>query len=241
MEKKITIVEREDLGPVLARADHQENVIEVNGKAFYALPPMVQEFVLCHELCHLRHNEWDEERTNRLAAQLFLSRATDDDDRRAREKFLSYMDDQGYSNSLTVAGIMGIVGSAFSLGTSIFGIIKNRNAGWYSWDKATQQDNVKVMLTQAFEQSRRSGRYSAEDFFWAQLQSYTNKDDSLNKFLSRSENAWVKNEIRSFEKEYGHNIDEVTPIDLTAFPLVIIALGAIIGWAVYSIIKNARQ
>lgn len=240
MAKKITILEREDLGPVLARADHQENVIEVNGKAFYQLPPMVQEFVLCHEVCHLTHNEWDEGRTNALAAQLFLSRAADADDRRAREKFLSYMSDDDYSNSLTVAGIMGILSSAFSLGLTVFGIIKNRNAGWYSWDRATQRDNLKVMLTQAFEQSRRSGQHSAKYYLWAQLQNYDFKDDSLDKFLSRSDNNWVRSEIRGYENEYGFKLDEVTPVDLTAFPLVMIALGAIVGYAVYSIIKNRK-
>lgn len=241
MAPKITIVEREDLGPVLARADHQENVIEVNGKAFYKLPPMVQEFVLCHEVCHLRHNEWDEDRTNALAARLFLSRATDADDLKARREFLSYIDGNGgYSNSLTVAGIMAVVGSAFSLGSTVFGIIKNRNAGWYSWDRATQRDNLHVMLDQAFTQSRRSSKHSAEEFLWAQLQNYTNKDDSLSKFLSRSDNSWVKSEIRSYEADYGFGLSEVTPLDLTAFPLLIVAIGAVIGWAVYTIIKKRK-
>lgn len=234
---KITIVEREDLGPVLARADHQENVVEVNGKAFYKLPPMVQEFVLCHEVCHLRHNEWDEDRTNALAARLFLSRATDAADLAARREFLSYIDGQGgYTNF----DFFAIIGSALSLGSTVFGIIKNRNAGWYSWDRATQRANIRVMLDQAFTQSRRSSKRSAEDFLWAQLQNYTNKDDSLSKFLSRSDNSWVKSEIRSYEADYGFGLGEVTPLDLTAFPLLIVAIGAVIGWAVYSIIKNRK-
>lgn len=239
MAEKITIVEREDLGPVLARADHQENVVEVNGKAFYKLPPMVQEFVLCHEVCHLRHNEWDEARTNALASRLFLSRAHDEDDLAARREFLSYIDGEGgYSNSL--AGIMAVIGSAFSLGSTVFGIIKNRNAGWYSWDRDTQRANLRVMLDQAFTQSRRSSKRSAEEFLWAQLQNYTNKDDSLSKFLSRGDNSWVKAEIRAYEEEYGFSLGEVTPLDLTAFPLLIVAIGAVIGWAVFTIIKNRK-
>lgn len=237
MAEKITIVEREDLGPVLARADHQENVVEVNGKAFYKLPPMVQEFVLCHEVCHLRHNEWDEARTNALAARLFLSRATDADDLKARREFLSYIDGEGgYTNF----DFFALIGSAFSLGSTVFGIIKNRNAGWYSWDRATQRANLRVMLDQAFTQSRRSSKRSAEEFLWAQLQNYTNKDDSLSKFLSRSDNSWVKSEIRSYEEEYGFSLGEVTPLDLTAFPLLIVAIGAVIGWAVFTIIKNRK-
>lgn len=240
MAQKITIVEREDLGPVLARADHQENVIEVNGKAFYSLPPMVQEFVLCHEVCHLRHDEWDEERTNRLAAQLFLSRAANADDLEARREFLSYMDggDTFSNEPVTFAAIMGIVGSAFSLGTSVFGIIRNRNAGWYSWDSATQRANLRVMLDQAFTQSRRSAKHSAEEYLWEQLQNYTNKDDTLQKFLNRADNAWVKDEIAAYESDYGFKLADVTPIDLTAFPLLVAAIGAVIGWAVYTIVKN---
>ena len=237
MAEKITIVEREDLGPVLARADHQENVVEVNGKAFYKLPPMVQEFVLCHEVCHLRHNEWDEARTNALASRLFLSRAQDEDDLAARREFLSYIDGEGgYTNF----DFFALIGSAISLGSTVFGIIKNRNAGWYSWDRATQRANLRVMLDQAFTQSRRSSKRSAEEFLWAQLQNYTNKDDSLSKFLSRSDNSWVKAEIRAYEEEYGFSLGEVTPLDLTAFPLLIVAIGAVVGWAVFTIIKNRK-
>lgn len=237
MAEKITIVEREDLGPVLARADHQENVVEVNGKAFYKLPPMVQEFVLCHEVCHLRHNEWDEARTNALAARLFLSRAQDEDDLADRREFISYIDGEGgYTNF----DFFALIGSAFSLGSTVFGIIKNRNAGWYSWDRATQRANLRVMLDQAFTQSRRSSKRSAEEFLWAQLQNYTNKDDSLSKFLSRGDNSWVKAEIRAYEEEYGFSLGEVTPLDLTAFPLLIVAIGAVVGWAVFTIIKNRK-
>lgn len=237
---KITIVEREDLGPVLARADHQENVVEVNGKAFYRLPPMVQEFVLCHEVCHLRHNEWDEERTNALASRLFLSRAHDEDDLAARREFLSYIDGEGGYANFDPLTLIGAIGSAFSLGSTVFGIIKNRNAGWYSWDRATQRANLRVMLDQAFTQSRRSSKHSAEEFLWAQLQNYTNKDDSLSKFLSRGDNSWVKAEIRAYEEEYGFSLGEVTPLDLTAFPLLIVAIGAVVGWAVFTIIKNRK-
>lgn len=242
MEKQIAIVEREDLGPVLARADHQANTVELNGKVFYGLPPMVQEFILCHEVCHLTHHEWDEEKTNALAAKLFLSRASDDDDREARRKFLSYMDGNGeYSNSLTVAGILGIATSALSLGLNLYGKIKSANQGWYSWDRTTQRDNLRVMLTQAFEQSRRSSQQSAADFFWAQLQQYDFKDSDLSKFLSRSENNWVKAEIRAFENDYGFGFEEVTEIDITAFPLLIAAIGVVIGIAIYYIIKNASK
>ncbi len=228
------------MGPVLARADHELNVIEVNKAAFYKLPPMMQEFVLCHEVCHLKHNEWDEDETNRLASRLFMERATSDADRRERNKFLSYLDGTDMSN-ITVSAVLGIVSSAIGLGTTIWGTIKQRNSGWYSWDGATQRSNLDVMLTQAFEQSRKTNKKSAAQIFWQQLQAYDFKDDSLDKFLSRSGNAWVSDRIAAYEKKYGFGFDAVTPIDLTAFPLVIIAIGALVGVVVYKIIKNQKK
>ena len=153
--------------------------------------------------------------------------------------FTSYNLVGGYAN-FDPLSILGVIGSAFSLGSTVFGIIKNRNAGWYSWDRATQRANLRVMLDQAFTQSRRSSKRSAEEFLWAQLQNYTNKDDSLSKFLSRSDNSWVKAEIRAYEEEYGFSLGEVTPLDLTAFPLLIVAIGAVVGWAVFTIIKNRK-
>lgn len=235
---KIQIREVADLGPVLARADHQLGVVEVNGKAFYRLPAMVQEFVLCHEVCHLKHDEWDETRTNQLAARLFMQRAHGDDDREERQRFLSYIDGHGgYSNFAWEALITGVLG----LGTTVFGIIRQRDSGWYSWDISTQRANLKTLLTQAFEQSRKSSRQSAAEFFWAQMQAYTAKDSSLDQFLRRSANEWVSNEIAKYEKAYGFKFEEVTPIDLTAFPLAIVAIGALVGFVVYKIIKNRMK
>ena len=237
MGQKITIREAADLGPVLARADHQDNVIEVNAKAFYQLPPLVQEFILCHEVCHLKHNEWDEARTNQLAAELFLQRAKNDDDREARQRFLSYIDGQGgYSN-----WVAAVVSAAVSLGTMIYGIVANRNAMWYSWDDASKQANLNTMLKYAFEQSRRSSSKSAADFFWEQMRSYTNKDDSLDQFLGRSANEWVQPVITKYEQSYGFGFREVTPVDLTAYPVVIVAIGALIGFIIYRIIKKRKK
>lgn len=234
----IAIRDAADLGPVLARADHLENTIEVNTKVFYRLPPMMQEFVLCHEVCHLKHNEWNEARTNQLATELFLRRAKGEADLEQRKRFLSYIDGHGgYSNFAWEALITGVLG----LGTTVFGIIRQRDSGWYSWDISTQRANLKTLLTQAFEQSRKSSRQSAAEFFWAQMQAYTAKDSSLDQFLRRSANEWVNNEIAKYEKAYGFGFTEVTPIDLTAFPLAIVAIGALVGFVVYKIIKNRMK
>lgn len=237
-EEKIRTKDREDLGPVLSRADHDLNVIEVNKAAFYKLPPMMQEFILIHEVVHLRNNEWDEAETNRIASRIFLDRAANADDLEKRKEFLSYLDgsDSQYSNFFAEA--MSIIGGVWSLGTSIYGVIKQRNAGWYSWDDAAQRSNIKAMLGQAFEQSRRSSSRSAGDFLWDQLRNYTNKDSSLDEFLDRSGNDWVKAVIAKYENAYGFKLDEVTPIDITAFPLLVVAIGALIGLAVYKTIKK---
>lgn len=239
MEQQTKIEVREaDLGPVIARADHLEGAVEVNKDIFYKLPPQVQEFVLCHEVCHLKHNEWDEARTNALASELYLSRAANDDDRKERERFLSYIDDNGgYSNFAWGA----LLSAATTIFTTAYGIISNQNAGWYSWDDATRHANIDVMLTQAFEQSRKTNKQSAAAIFWAQLQPFTNKDDDLNEFLSRSGNAWVKSCIAAYEKKYGFGFNEVTPIDITAFPVAMLAIGLVVGFVVYKIIKNSRK
>lgn len=238
-ETKITLRDRDDLGPVLARADHVDNAIEVNRRVFYGLPPMVQEFILCHEVCHLQHNEHDEARTNMLAMQLFMQRATSDADAQERKRFLSYLDGSDMSN-ITVAAILGLVGTAFSLGTNVWGIFRQRNAGWYSWDSSTQRANMNTMLTQSFEQSRRSSSQSAEQFLWAQLQSYSNKDTSLSQFLGRPENSWVSSWIAKYEQKYGFGFSEVTPVDLKAFPVLMVAVGALVAFAVYKVIKNRK-
>ena len=239
-EEKIRIADRKDLGPVLARADHELNVIEVNKAAFYKLPPMMQEFVLCHEVCHLKHNEWDEARTNELASRLFMERAKSDADREARQQFLSYLDGRDMSN-FDIAAILAIAGGAWTLGSTIYGTIKQRNAGWYSWDAATQRANLNVMLKQAFEQCRRSASRSASDFLWEQLRQYDFKDGSLDEFLARSDNAWVKTVIAKYETAYGHKLEAVTGIDITAFPLAMVAIGALVGFVIYRIIKNAKK
>lgn len=231
------IIREADLGPVIARADHQDGAIEVNNAIFYKLPPMVQEFVLCHEVCHLQYGERDEAVTNQLATQLFLSRAKGDADRAARQKFVSYMDGRDYSNfawELLIAPLVNI-------GMTVYGIIRNNNAGWYSWDRAVQQANVKTMLVTAFEQSRRQSTQSAAELFWVQLQPYTNKDSSLEEFLARSGNAWVNAYITEYERKYGFGFREVTPIDLTAFPLAMLGIGLLVGAAAYLLIKKMKK
>lgn len=239
----IEVREKEDLGPVIARADHQDKAIEVNRKIFYRLPSEVQEFVLCHEVCHLRYDEHDEGRTNQLAAELYLRRAANAADRTDRERFLHYLsgnDDGDYSH-IAVTAIISIVTAAVGLGYTIYGVIQDNNAGWYSWEKSTQQANMKVMLTQAFEESRKSSSRSAADFLWEILYRYDNKDASLDRFLARSENAWVKTWIAKYEKKYGFKLTDVTPVDILAFPMVKVGIGIVAALAVFLLIRKIKK
>ncbi len=237
-EKVIVIREQDDLGPVIARADHRDKAIEVNKMIFYWLPPLVQEFVLCHEICHLKYEEWDESETNRLASILFLNRAESEKDLEERRLFLSYMDGKDMSNSLTVGAVLGIVSSIWGISTSIYGALKNKKAGWYSWDAATQMSNLDVMLKQAFEESRKSSECSASEFFWNLLCQFTNKDDTLEEFLNRSDNDWVRPYISKYEQKYGFGFHDITPVDWMAFPAVKIVLGVLVGVAVALIVKK---
>ena len=238
----IEVREVEDLGPVIARADHQDNAIEVNRRIFYGLPPMAQEFVLCHEVCHLKHNEWDETRTNQLAVELFTSRATSEADKQARKKFVSYLyDNGGYSNEGIAMIIITAVSAAVGIATTIYSIVSTRRAGWYSWNQATQKKWLETALTNSFEQSRASTSHSASQFFWAQISGLTNKDESLEEWMGRKENEWVKAVITRYEKAYGFGFDEVTPVDLTIYPVVIIAIGAVAALLIYWIYKKVKK
>ncbi len=238
----IKIREAADLGPVIARADHRDRAIEVNRKVFYGLPPMVQEFVLCHEVCHLSYDDHDEARTNQRAAELFMQRATGAADREARKRFLTYMyDNGGYSNEAIAAIVIAAVSAAVSIGMTIYSVVSARNAGWYSWNQGTKRKWLEGALTTAFEQARRSGSHSAADYFWAQLAACTAKDESLDEWEGRSANEWTKAVIKQYEKAYGFGFREVTPIDLTVFPLAIVAIGALVAFVVYRIIKKTKK
>lgn len=243
MEKieEIEVRECADLGPVIARADHQDRAIEVNRKLFYRLTPPVQEFVLCHEVCHLKYDDHDETRTNARAAQLYLSRATSAADRAERERFLSYMAgaDGDYSNWWQI--LIEAIPAAVSLGFNIYGFIKDNNSGWYSWDKSTQQANLKVMLTQAFEQSRKSSTRSASDYFWDILYQFDNKDGSTGQFLNRSENSWVKSYVAKYEKQYSFGFADITPVDPLAFTFVKIGIGVVVGVAVFLLVRKIKN
>lgn len=250
MEKEVNIGypvrDVPDLGPVIARADHERRAIEVNASVFYKLPPLMQEFVLVHEVCHLEWDDHDEARTNERAARLFVSRARSDLDRARREEFLEWArgrvaDGSGQadvSNFWSV--IISAVPAAFGLGVSIYNIVKQYNAGWYSLDRDTQRSCLKQMLTDAFDGSRKTNQKSAAELFWDMMEQIDFKDDNLDKFLDRSANQWVKAEIQAYEKQYGFGFREVTPIDWLSMPAVRIGIVAAAFLATFLIVRKIK-
>ena len=238
----IAIREADDLGPVIARADHQDRAIEVNRRIFYGLPPLAQEFVLCHEVCHLRYDDHDEARTNQRAASLYVSRSRGEADRAERERFVSYLyDNGGYSNEAIAAIVIAAVTAAVSIAATVYNVVATRRAGWYSWSQGAKRNWLESALATAFEKARTSSSHSAADYFWAQLAGCTNKDESLDEWLSRNENEWTKAVIKKYEKAYGFGFSEVTPVDLTAYPLAIVVIGAVAAFVIYRIIKKTKK
>ena len=99
---KYRIIHRADLGNVIARADFLEQTIELNDSVYPYLSPMMQELVMCHEVCHLAYGEHDENRTRQLGEALFLSRATSPDDLKRRRAAIGKDDAGRYGNELFV-------------------------------------------------------------------------------------------------------------------------------------------
>lgn len=237
MGEKIEIRDA-DIGAVIARADHHDFAIEVNSNVFYRLPPLLQEFILCHEVCHLIYGERNEARTNILAKEVFLKRAYDEEDRRRREEFFSYVDARGFDD-FSWAAIVALIPAVANLSSTIYYGIKARNAGWYGWNKEIKAANLNTMLVNAFENARRSSNMSASQFFWEEMRVYTFKDNSVDDFLSR--NNWVRNVIASYEQKYGFGFKEIKPADITAFPIVIIAVGVLLGLFLYKLLKRRKK
>lgn len=207
------VIQVADLGPVIARADFHNRTIELNGKIFPNLPPMVQEYVMCHEVCHLRYDDHDEAATTLRAQQLFLARANGHADLAERKHFLSTtITQQQYGNEIAVGLILLIAGAITLTATTVGGIIslvKARNIGWYSWNDAVQRQNLAVMLDEAFSSAKEGADKPASDYFWLQLDQYTAKDDSLEQFLGRKSNLWVNDVIPQYEAKWGFGFTEV--------------------------------
>lgn len=207
------VIQVPDLGPVIARADFQNRTIELNGKIFPNLPPMVQEYVMCHEVCHLRYDDHDESATTLRAQQLFLSRAKGASDLAERRQFLSTTVTQSNYGNIAITTLVTLIVAGISLTiTAVSGIVslsRARNIGWYSWNEAVQRQNLAVMLDEAFTSAKEGADKPASDYFWLQLNQFNAKDDTLEQFLGRKSNLWVNDVVRQYEAKYGFGFTEV--------------------------------
>lgn len=99
MEKEKITYQYADTGHWLARCNHQSNVIELNAREFGSLSPLMKDYVWVHECVHLLTDVSDEAECNRLADEIFISRATSDKDKAARMNFIKSANDHSFSKA----------------------------------------------------------------------------------------------------------------------------------------------
>lgn len=227
---------------IYARTDHVNRCIEVNNGVFDALSPLMQEFVMCHEVCHAAWDDHDENRTNIRAAIMFVNRGKTPVDSGKRLEWLRDigLNDPNYSNIATEALIMIITSAVLitvSVTTAIVGAVKGRNIGWYSWDRKYQTEWLNRTLDDSFKAAMNSESSSARTFFWNELAKVNAKDKNYDRWYSRSDNYWVRSVITKKEKEYQLKIDEIyQPPEDTKMQWVIAAVLAAV--LLFVIIKN---
>lgn len=236
--KTYRVIRRKDLGNVIARADFLEQTIELNDAIYPKLSPMTRELVMCHEVCHLAYGEHDENRTQQLAEELFLSRAKSDSDRELRHSLLG-KDGGRYGNSVMLT--LAIIGTVLSVGISGAKLVAQRNSGWYQWPDELRKQRFGQMLEKAFEDAKLSGVRTPSDFLWEQLNVYTAKDKDFSQFVARSENAWVKTMIPSYEQRYGFGFNETYKRRLSEKPWFKAVAAVVVGLAVYLAVDAVRE
>ena len=218
---------------VYARADHENRCIEVNASVYPHLDPLMREFVMCHEVCHLEWDDHDETRTNTRACVLFVERGTTPVEREKRLEWLKAMmhDDPRYSNELVVIviSICAAVVVACTVTAATIVAVRKRNVGWYSWDRKMQEEYLNRTLTDSFNKAMDSETSTARTFFWEDFARYTAKDKNFEKFINRKKNNWVKKVITEYEARYGFGFDELyKPADeSSAIPKIALGVGVL--------------
>ncbi len=222
---------------IYARADHVARAIEVNADVYPVLDPLMREFVMCHEVCHLEWDDNDEARTTARACFLFIDRAVTPTDRQKRIEWLKSigMDSERYSNIATEV-IMAIVAAAcVAVAATAAGVVaivkgvRSRNIGWYSWDDAYKKEYLNRALTDAFNNAMQSDSSTARTFFWNDFAQYTAKDKNFDRFITRKGNTWVKQVIEKFEYRYGFGFDELyqAPDEDSPLPKIVVGVAVI--------------
>lgn len=234
------VIHRADLGSVIARADFLKQTIELNDAIYPNLPPMTQELVMCHEVCHLAYGEHDEARTQQLAEALFLRRAKNAEDRELRLAAIGKGSSR-YGNEIAIGLILTIVGAVLAVTAGAATLIIKRNEGWYSWSTVTRKQRMAQMLDQAFQNAKASESRTPADYLWEQLNVYTAKDSDFDQFLSRSANSWVRAEIEKYEQYYGFGFNETYKRRLSEKPWFKAVAVVIVGLAVYLAVDAVRK
>lgn len=234
------VIHRADLGNVIARADFLDQTIELNDAIYPDLPPLTQELVMCHEVCHLAYGEHDEARTQRRAEELFLSRAKGADDLELRRAAIGKGGSR-YGNEIATMLLITIIATTLSVAVAAGSYILKRNQGWYMWKESVRKARMKAMLEQAFQNAKASGSRTAADFLWDQLAVYTNKDSSLDQFLDRNKNSWVEGMIQEYERAYGFGFNELYRKPLAERPWFKAVAVVIVGLAVYLAVDAVRK
>ena len=88
MEKTQITYRFTDIGHWIARCNHDTDVIEINGDEFRKLSPLFQDYVWIHEHVHLLVNEYNEAQCNKMTDDIFISRASSQEDLAQRKKFI---------------------------------------------------------------------------------------------------------------------------------------------------------
>lgn len=231
--QEFPVVQRTLPSHIYARADHESRLIEVNASVYPHLDPLMREFVMCHEVCHLEWDDHDETRTNTRACVLFVERGTTPVDRQKRIEWIKAMmhDDPRYSNEIVVlvTCICAAIVAACTITAATIVAVRKRNVGWYSWDRKMQEEYLRRTLTDSFEKAMESDSSSARTFFWEDFARYTAKDKNFEKFINRRENNWVKKIITEAEAYYGFGFDELyrPPEEESAIPKIALGIGVL--------------
>lgn len=238
-------IEYRKLGPVIARANHETNVIELNEDIYPKLPPYVREFVMCHELVHLEYEIWDENRTNEIAVRVFLNNAKSADDLEARREFVSHASvvyDTDSSDSSNYVGA--IIGAVVTIGTTVWGSIKaNRdNNPFLKLSTADQKALCRNLLDQSFQQADKNSDLSAKMIFESLIAPYYGKGYS--KFCKKYK-KWFPDMVAEYEQKYGRGFEEVRTVSLWSYTpfrvAIVVAVAALVAFAAVKIAKKMKK
>lgn len=97
MEKEKIRYQFAETGHWLARCNHQSNVIELNAREFGSMSLLMRDYIWVHECVHLLSGVRDETKCNRMSDEIFISRAKNDKDKRARMDFVNSANDQSFT------------------------------------------------------------------------------------------------------------------------------------------------